>query len=114
MDHGEAPRADRTLSLRFHPTTTETVEYATVEVRIIREIGGDVKTQISYKKLDGDTGVALVNGEVSTTLQAKRELARTLDAPAVDEAHGEGEDIDARLRNFGIEPGSVQHLHISE
>ena len=50
-----------------------------------------MKTQISYKKLDGDNGVALVNGEVSSTLQAKRELAQKLDAPAVDEPHGEGE-----------------------
>lgn len=89
-------------------------ECATVEVRITREMGGDVKTQITYKKLSGGNGVALVDGEISSTLQAKRELAAKLELPAIDQNYGQHEDIDARLRNFGIDPDSVQHLHISE
>lgn len=74
-----------------------------------------MKTQISYKKLDGRNGVTLVNGEISSNLQAKRELANKLSLPAVDQSDDiRGEDIDGRLRHSGIDPESVEHLHISE
>ena len=74
-----------------------------------------MKTQISYKKLDGGSGVTLVNGEISSNLQAKRELANKLSLPAVDQSYDiRGEDIDGRLRHSGIDPESVEHLHISE
>ncbi|MVW80191.1 hypothetical protein GOQ28_14800 [Bordetella sp. 02P26C-1] len=73
-----------------------------------------MKTQISYTKLNGDKGMALVNGSISSDLQAKRELAYKLELLIVDEPHGELENIDARLRTFGIDPGSVKYQHISE
>ena len=38
-----------------------------------------MKTQITYRKLDGGEGVALVNGSISETPQAKRELANWLE-----------------------------------
>lgn len=47
-----------------------------------------MKTQISYRKLDGSDGVALVNGGISETHQAKQELANWLDLPAADAATG--------------------------
>jgi len=74
----------------------------------------NVKTQISYNKLDGEAGVALVNGTISSTLQAKRELANKLTRSTAAPPADENEDIDARLRELEVDPGSVQHLHISE
>ena len=73
-----------------------------------------MKTQISYRKLDGADGVALVNGSISDLSQAKRELANWLELPATDVADEAQEDLDSRLRLGGIEPGSVQFNHISE
>jgi hypothetical protein len=72
-----------------------------------------MKTQITYRKLDGSDGVALVNGGISDTQQAKQDLANWLDLPA-DAAGANREDIDGRLRRGGIEPGSVEFNHISE
>lgn len=74
----------------------------------------NVKTQISYTKLDGETGVTLVNGTISDTLQAKRELAAKLDLAAGNTPDAEHEDIDSRLRSHGVDSNSVQHLHLSE
>lgn len=72
-----------------------------------------MKTQITYRKLDGSDGVALVNGGISDTQQAKQELANWLDLPA-DTAGAARDDADGRLRSGGIEPASVEFNHISE
>ncbi|MEN4922017.1 hypothetical protein ABE485_25350 [Achromobacter spanius] len=73
-----------------------------------------MKTQITYRKLDGSEGVALVNGGISDTRQARQELANWLELPAVNDPVADREDVDGRLRQGGIEPGSVQFNHISE
>ena len=73
-----------------------------------------MKTQITYRKLDGSDGVALVNGGISDTRQARQELANWLDLPAVNDPAADREDVDGRLRQGGIEPGSVQFNHVSE
>lgn len=73
-----------------------------------------MKTQISFKKIDGSDGVALVDGDTSGVLQAKRALAHQLGLPREDDPPGQSEDIDARLRNGGIDPQSVKGTHISE
>ena len=73
-----------------------------------------MKTQITYRKLDGGEGVALVNGSISETPQAKRELANWLEQPSQDSRDGAQEDIDGRLRQGGIAPESIQFNHISE
>ncbi|MGV2863133.1 hypothetical protein [Achromobacter sp. ESBL13] len=73
-----------------------------------------MKTQISYRKLDGDDGVALVNGGISETLQAKRELANWLELPEGGSASTEEQQVDSRLKQGGIAPESVQFNHISE
>ncbi|MFD4839886.1 hypothetical protein ACFWP0_20450 [Achromobacter sp. NPDC058515] len=73
-----------------------------------------MKTQISFKKTDGSDGVALLDGDASSILQAKRELANKLDLPAVGPTSGEREDIDARLRHGGIDPDSLKINHVSE
>ncbi|CZZ89180.1 Uncharacterised protein [Bordetella ansorpii] len=67
-----------------------------------------MKTQISFKQLDGDDGVALVNGNITNPQEAKRILASKLDLP------GEQEDIDARLKRGGIDPASIRTTHVSE
>lgn len=66
-----------------------------------------MKTQIQFKKTDGSEGVALIDGSVSSVLQAKRELAAKLDLPPVDAADGEHEDVDAQLFRGDIEPDSI-------
>ena len=73
-----------------------------------------MKTEISFKKTDGSAGVALMDGSISTALQAKRELAAKLDLPLVDAPYDQGEDIDARLRHAHIVPESVRFYHVSE
>jgi hypothetical protein len=73
-----------------------------------------MKTQISFKKTDGSDGVALLDGDASSTLQAKWELANKLDLPDIAASAGQDEDIDARLRLGGIDPNSIKVNHISE
>lgn len=73
-----------------------------------------MKTQISYRKLDGGDGVALVNGGISEMSQAKRELANWLELPEVGVPDNGQEDLDLRLRQGGIAPESVEFNHISE
>ncbi|MCW3156267.1 hypothetical protein N8H69_27305 [Achromobacter spanius] len=73
-----------------------------------------MKTQISYRKLDGGDGVALVNGGISEMSQAKRELANWLELPEAGVPDGGQEDVDARLHQGGLAPDSVQFNHISE
>lgn len=73
-----------------------------------------MKTQISFKSTDGSDGVALVDGAISDLTHAKRELAHAKGLPVMDTKDGQSEDIDARLRNGGVDPNSVEFLHISE
>lgn len=73
-----------------------------------------MKTQIQFRQSDGDTGVALIEGATKSLEQAKQELANKLDLPAPDGAHGSAADIDARLRNGGIDPGSVTFDQVAE
>lgn len=82
--------------------------------RIHRDIGDMMNTQITYQKLDGRNGVALVNGDISDTLQAKRELANWLELPEASGSAAGRDDVDGRLRNGGIAPESVKFNHISE
>jgi len=72
-----------------------------------------MKAQITFRKLDGSEGVALVNGDASDTVQAKRELASYLSLPAGESA-GPSQDVDDRLQLAGIDPRSVKAMHISE
>lgn len=73
-----------------------------------------MKTQITYRKLDGSDGVALVNGGISETQQAKQELANWLELPDAGGSAAGREDVDGRLRRGGIAPESVKFNHISE
>lgn len=73
-----------------------------------------MKTQISFKKTNGSDGVALLDGDASSILQAKRELANKLDLPAVDSIAGESAALDTRLRQGGIDPDSLKIHHVSE
>lgn len=73
-----------------------------------------MKTRISFKKIDGSDEVIAVDGNISSTLQAKRELAAKLDLPLIDMQSGQGEDIDARLLHGRIAPKSVEFAPISE
>ncbi|KRC82946.1 hypothetical protein D3C87_948640 [compost metagenome] len=73
-----------------------------------------MKTQISFKKTNGSDGVALLDGDASSILQAKRELANKLDLPAAGSSSSETEALDARLRHGGIDPDSLKIHHVSE
>lgn len=73
-----------------------------------------MKTQIQFQQTDGDDGIALVDGPIASLDQAKNELANKLDLPTADASHSTQKDIDARLRNGGIEPGSVSFDQIAE
>ncbi|MGB6103551.1 MAG: hypothetical protein WBF88_06845 [Pusillimonas sp.] len=73
-----------------------------------------MKTQIQFKQTDGDDGIALIEGSTTSLEHAKRELANKLDLPALDAPEGAREDIDARLRNGGIDPSSVSFDQIAE
>jgi hypothetical protein len=73
-----------------------------------------MKTQIQFQQTDGDDGIALVEGSVTSLEQAKHELANKLDLPAIDAPHEGRQDIDARLRNGGIDPISVTFDQIAE
>lgn len=72
-----------------------------------------MKTQIQYRRTNGDNGVALVHGPVSSLEHAKQELANTLNLPTVDAADGE-RDFDSKLRNGGIDPSSITFDQLSE
>jgi len=73
-----------------------------------------MKTQITFKKLDGGEGVALVSGDNSDPLQAKQALAHSLGLPATDAPADAQANVDGRLRQAGIDPASVQFNLISE
>ncbi|MBO1111848.1 hypothetical protein [Bordetella petrii] len=73
-----------------------------------------MKTQISFKKTDGNDGTALVNGAISDLPEGKRALADALSLPAIEAPDGKGEDIDSRLKLGGIDPQSLELHHISE
>ena len=61
-----------------------------------------MKTQISYRKLDGSEGVALVNGGISDARQAKQELAKWL--PAVNAANAPDDRNAGRGRRSRNQP----------
>ena len=72
-----------------------------------------MKTQIQYTKDDGEHGIALIHGPVSRLDQAKQELANQLNLP--DESSPDNPaELDARLRNGGIDPSSIIFDQISE
>ena len=73
-----------------------------------------MKTQIQFRQIDGDNGIALIHGPVASLEQAKRELANKLNLPAMDAAQGDRENIDERLHRGGIEPTSITFDQISE
>jgi hypothetical protein len=73
-----------------------------------------MKTQIKFKQTDNDDGIALVEGAITSLDQAKMELANKLDLPAGNSPHASQAEIDARLRNGGIEPASVTFHQIAE
>ncbi|MBU4609767.1 hypothetical protein IMZ29_04150 [Achromobacter sp. GG226] len=73
-----------------------------------------MKTQISYTKTDGGTGVALVDGAVDDPLEAKRELAAALNLPEDVNNTGNVTEVDARLRAGGVQPESVSTVPVSE
>ena len=71
-----------------------------------------MKTQITYKKLDGSNGVALIPGDSTSVARAKLELGNRLDLPPA--ASDSEADLDARLRQGGIDPASVHNTQINE
>ena len=73
-----------------------------------------MKTQIQFQQADGDDGIALIEGPIANLDQAKNELANKLDLPRADDSHATREDIDARLRNGGIDPKSIIFNQIAE
>lgn len=73
-----------------------------------------MKTQVQFRQTDGDEGVALLDGSITSLEQAKMALAGKLDLPAMDGPQGAQEAIDARLRNGGIDPASVSFDQIAE
>lgn len=73
-----------------------------------------MKTQISYTKTDGGTGVALVDGAVDDPLEAKRELASALNLPEGADNNGDIAEVDTRLRAGGVQPESVTTVPVSE
>ena len=73
-----------------------------------------MKTQIQFKQADGDDGIALLEGSITSLEQAKQELANKLNLPTFDTADGSGEDVDARLRTGGIDPSSITFSQVAE
>lgn len=73
-----------------------------------------MKTQVSFRKTDGSEGVALLDGDASSTLQAKEELANKLQLPAANQALNREDSVNARLKQGGIDPLSVKANHVSE
>ena len=72
-----------------------------------------MKTHIQFTKTDGDHGVALTHGAITTLEQAKQELANTLSLPEIDGVNRQ-ESLDARLRNGDIDPDSITFDPLSE
>lgn len=68
-----------------------------------------MKTQITFIRLDGGEGLALVNGHVSEGTPAKHALADKLGLPQDDDLSDSlDERIDVRLQEGGIDPGSIR------
>ena len=72
-----------------------------------------MKTQIQYTRDDGENGIALIHGPVSSLEQAKQELANQLNLPE-DSNPDDPAELDARLRHGGIDPASIIFDQISE
>lgn len=73
-----------------------------------------MKTQIQFRQSDGDTGIALIEGATKSLEQAKQELANKLDLAVPAGTHGSASEIDARLRNGGIDPDSITFDQVAE
>lgn len=73
-----------------------------------------MKTQISFRKTNGSDGVALLDGDASSPLQAKEELANKLELPAINDSPNREDNVNARLQQAGIDPHSIQVNHVSE
>lgn len=73
-----------------------------------------MKTQILFTQSDGDNGIALIHGPVTSLEQAKQELANKLNLPSIDDPQSDREDVDDRLRRGGIDPASITFDQISE
>jgi len=71
-----------------------------------------MKTQIQFTKIDGDNGVALIHGAVTSLGQAQQDLANKLNLPDID-ASGE-QALNTTLRNGGIDPTSITVDQLSE
>ena len=72
-----------------------------------------MKTQLQFIQADGDQGIALLEGSITTLEQAKRELANQLNLPDADTART-NEDLNARLREGGIDPNSISFSPVAE
>jgi hypothetical protein len=73
-----------------------------------------MKTQIQFKQEDGDNGIALIHGPVTSLAEAKQELANKLNLPDVASSSSGQDGIDARLRSGGINPDSITFDQLSE
>ncbi len=73
-----------------------------------------MKTQIQYLQTDGGEGVALIEGSTASLEKAKVSLANKLDLPDAEVSQRGPENIDARLRNGGIDPDSVTFSQVAE
>jgi hypothetical protein len=73
-----------------------------------------MKTQIQYLQTDGGEGVALIVGPTSSLEQAKVSLANQLNLPDVGEIRGANQNVDARLRQGGIDPESITFSQVAE
>lgn len=73
-----------------------------------------MKTQISFIKTDGGTGIALVDGAVDDPLEAKRALAAALNLPEDVDNTGDVSEVEARLRAGGVQPDSITTTPVSE
>ena len=71
-----------------------------------------MKTQIQFTKHDGDNGVALIHGAVTSREQAKQSLANKMNLPELDGSDEQA--LDSRLRNGGIDPASITFDQLSE
>ena len=72
-----------------------------------------MKAQIQYRKTDSSEGIALTASAVTSTVQAKQDLAAKLNLPIVESGNEEA-DIDARLRKGNIDPESISFSQLSE
>ncbi|MVW71236.1 hypothetical protein [Bordetella sp. 15P40C-2] len=71
-----------------------------------------MKTLIKYRMLHGGEGEALMPGAVTNLSDAKNQLAHKKSLPTPQE--GSAHDIDAILKEGGIDPNSLELVQLSE